>query len=218
MKKFVFNKSKELQKDIDEYLDTVEEALLIFERDINRYFDGHYDLFEENLEDILDIENKADNILKDIKYKLYTYMLIPEARGDVLSLLEDMDNEVDLCKKVLMQFSIEKPDIKDFVLAEFKDLANQSLSSSEELVKGVRTYFEEISMVNDYVNKVHFYEHEADKIEERIKRKVFSDDNDIEDFCKKVHLRHFSERIAYFSDLAEEISEKLSVAAIKRSI
>jgi len=128
-----------------------------------------------------------------------------------------MDNEVDLCKKVLMQFSIEKPEIREFVLAEFKDLAKQSLNSSEELVKGVRTYFEEISMVNDYVNKVHFYEHEADKIEERIKRKVFNTD-EIDDFCKKVHLRHFSERIAYFSDLAEEISEKLSVAAIKRSI
>ena len=217
MKKFVFNKSKELEKDIDEYLDTVEEALLIFKRDINRYYEGHFDLFEENLEDILKIENKADSLLKDIKYKLYTYMLIPEARGDVLTLLENMDNEVDLCKKVLMQFSIEKPEIKDFVLAEFKDLSKQSLNAAEEVVKGLRTYFEEISMVNDYVNKVHFYEHEADKIEERIKRKAF-DTDEIDDFCKRVHLRHFSERIAYFSDLAEEISEKLSVAAIKRSL
>lgn len=217
MKKFVFNKSKELEKDIDEYLDTVEEALLIFKRDINRYYEGHFDLFEENLEDILKIENRADSLLKDIKYKLYTYMLIPEARGDVLTLLENMDNEVDLCKKVLMQFSIEKPEIKDFVLAEFKDLSKQSLNAAEEVVKGLRTYFEEISMVNDYVNKVHFYEHEADKIEERIKRKAF-DTDEIDDFCKRVHLRHFSERIAYFSDLAEEISEKLSVAAIKRSL
>ncbi|MDZ7672000.1 MAG: DUF47 family protein [Halanaerobiales bacterium] len=217
MKKSIFNKSKELEKDINEYLDNVEEALLIFKRDINRYFDGHYDLFEESLDDILEIENKADKLLKDIKYKLYTYMLIPEARGDVLTLLETMDNEVDLCKKVLMQFSIEKPEIREFVLAEFKDLTKQSLSSAEEVVKGIRTYFEEISMVNDYVNKVNFYEHEADKIEERIKRKVFQTD-EIDEFSKRVHLRHFSERIAYFSDLAEEISEKLSVAAIKRSI
>ncbi|MGM0445553.1 MAG: DUF47 domain-containing protein [Bacillota bacterium] len=217
MRKSIFNKSKELEKDINEYLDNVEEALLIFKRDINRYFEGNYDLFEENLNDILEIENKADKLLKDIKYKLYTYMLIPEARGDVLSLLETMDNEVDLCKKVLMQFSIEKPEIRDFVLAEFKDLTKQSINSAEEVVKGIRTYFEEISMVNDYVNKVHFYEHEADKIEERIKRKVFNTD-EIDEFSKRVHLRHFSERIAYFSDLAEEISEKLSVAAIKRSI
>lgn len=217
MKKSIFNKSKELEKDINEYLDNVEEALLIFERDINRYFEGHFDLFEDSLKDILEVENKADKLLKDIKYKLYTYMLIPEARGDVLSLLETMDNEVDLCKKVLVQFSIEKPQIRDFVLAEFKDLTKQSLSSAKEVVKGLRTYFEEISMVNDYVNKVHFYEHEADKIEERIKRKVFQTD-EIDEFSKRVHLRHFSERIAYFSDLAEEISEKLSVAAIKRSI
>lgn len=217
MNGFVFNKSKELKKDIDEYLDTVEEALLIFKRDIERYYNKNYDLFEENLEDILDIENRADKILKDIKYKLYTYMLIPEARGDVLNLLENIDSEVDLCKKVLIQFSIEQPDIKEFILPEFKDLTKQSLNSAQEVVKALRTYFEEISMVNDYVNKVHFYEHEADKLEEKIKRKVFNS-GEIEDLCKKVHLRHFTERIAYFSDLAEEIGEVLSVAAIKRSI
>ena len=217
MKKFVFNKSQELQKDINEYLDTVEEGFLLFKRDINRYFNGHFDLFEDDLDDILDVENKADELLKDIKYKLYTYMLLPEARGDVLSLLENMDNEVDLCKKVLMQFSIEKPVIKDFVKNEFKDLAKQSLNSAEEVVKGMRAYFEEISMVSDYVNKVHFYEHEADKIEERIKRRVFNS-KEFEEFSKKVHLRHFAERLAYFSDLAEEISEQLSVAAIKRTV
>lgn len=217
MKKFVFNKSQELEKDINEYLDTVEEAFLLFKRDINRYFDGHIDLFEDNLDDILERENKADDLLKEIKYKLYTYMLLPEARGDVLTLLENMDNEVDLCKKVLMQFSIENPDIKDFVKTEFKDLAKQSLNASEEVVKGMRSYFQEISMVSDYVNKVHFYEHEADKIEERIKKKVFNSE-EFEEFSKKVHLRHFAERLAYFSDLAEEISEELSVAAIKRSV
>ncbi len=215
--KSIFGKSKELEKNIEEYLDIVEEALLIFERDINRYLEGQYDLFEENLDDILTVENNADDILREIKYKLYTYMLIPEARGDVLNIIESLDNEVDLCKKVLMQFSIEKPEIKDFIVADFKELTKQSLKSAEQLVRGIRTYFEEISMVNEYVNKVHFYEHEADKLEERIKRKVFSTDQ-IDDFCKKVHIRHFSERLAYFSDLAEEISEILSVASIKRSI
>jgi len=215
--KSIFGKSKELEKNIEEYLDIVEEALLIFERDINRYLEGQYDLFEENLDDILTVENNADDILKEIKYKLYTYMLIPEARGDVLNIIESLDNEVDLCKKVLMQFSIEKPEIKDFIVSDFKELTKQSLKSAEQLVRGIRTYFEEISMVNEYVNKVHFYEHEADKLEERIKRKVFSTDH-INDLCKKVHIRHFSERLAYFSDLAEEISEILSVASIKRSI
>jgi len=215
--KSIFGKSKELEKHIEEYLDIVEEALLIFERDISRYLEGQHDLFEENLDDILTVENNADDILREIKYKLYTYMLIPEARGDVLNIIESLDNEVDLCKKVLMQFSIEKPEIKDFIVADFKELTKQSIKSAEQLVRGIRTYFEEISMVNEYVNKVHFYEHEADKLEERIKRKVFSTDQ-IDDLCKKVHIRHFSERLAYFSDLAEEISEILSVASIKRSI
>ena len=62
-----------------------------------------------------------------------------------------------------------------------------------------------------------FWEHEADKIEERLKRKVFAR-QDIKEFSKKVHIRHFAERISLFADKAEEVSERLAVYAIKRSM
>jgi len=72
-------------------------------------------------------------------------------------------------------------------------------------------------MVSDYVNKVHFYEHEADDVEEHLKRRAFNSD-EIKRFSHKVHMRYFAEKIAAVSDVAESVAERLSVYAIKRRI
>ena len=87
----------------------------------------------------------------------------------------------------------------------------------EEVVKGVRSFFSEIAMVGDYVNKVHFYEHEADLIEEQIKRKAFKC-KEITKLSRKVHIRYFAERLSSIADMAEIVAERLSIYAIKRRI
>jgi len=212
----LFGRSKDLENEISKYLDVVNNAILIFKRDVDRYIKKNFKEFEANFSEIKSIENKADDYQKDIEYKLYKYMLIPEARGDVLSLLESIDNIVDLSKKIVFQFSIENPQIPESLEEPFLELTENSVLSADELIKSMRAYFENISMVDNYINKVHFYEHEADKIEESLKRRVFKLHEF--DLCRKVHLRYFSEKIASISDEAETIAEMISVAAIKRSI
>lgn len=217
MKKLFFKRTEELENDINKYLDIVEKSILIFNRDISNYVKKNWEEFEDCKHDIRDIENEADEYQKDIKYKLYKYMLIPESRGDVLTLLENIDNIVDMAKKILTQVAIEKPQIPEFLEKDFIEMTEITTKAIDALVRSLRSYFEQISMVNESVNKVHFYEHEVDKIEERLNRKIFSSEK-FENFCKKIHLRYFTEKIASLSDEAETISEKVSVAAIKRSI
>ncbi len=144
-------------------------------------------------------------------------MLIPESRGDVLGLLETLDDVIDICEKVLEQFSIEQPDIPNSLVDGFIELSELSSKAVEQLVKATRAFFKEIKMVNDYINKVHFYEHEADKVEEHIKRKAFRSD-EIQLFSKRVHMRYFIEKIASVSDVAETVAERLAVYAIKRKL
>lgn len=216
MKK-LFEKSKELEVKINQYLDIVNKSVLVFQRDVSRYIKKNFTEFEKNLNEIQELENGADDYQKDIKYKLYEYMLIPESRGDVLELLESIDNVVDLAKKVIIQLFIEKPDIPEMLEEDFLELTEQSVMAVDTLVKSMRAYFDEIVLVNNYVNKVHFYEHEADKVEERLLRKIFNSE-EINSLSQKIHLRDISERIALLSDEAETISEVISVATIKRSI
>jgi len=218
MPHMLFGRSKELEIKITEYLDLVNRGSLTFKRDLNRYIKKNFDLFEESLNDIKEIENDADEHQKDIKYKLYKYMLIPESRADVLTIIEEIDTITDLAKEVIFEISIEQPIIPDELETDFLELVENSTEAVDMLVKAIRAFFEEISQVNDYVNKVHFFEHQADKNEERLKRKIFSDQFEKIDIAHKIQLRYFIEEIAALSDQAETVSEDVSVAAIKRRI
>jgi len=217
LKNLFSNHAQELQNDINKYLEVVNNSNMVFKRSCKNYLKDNIESFEDSLDEINKLENSADDFQKDIKYKLYKYMLIPEARGDVLALLENIDNIVDHIKKLLVQFSIERPTIPDSLNEDVSELVDMVSDSVDVLIKCIRAYFKNISMVNEYANKVHFYEHEADKIEESVKRKVFEDSN-LEYFSQKTHLRYFVEQITEISDRAETISERASVAAIKRRI
>lgn len=214
---FPNNKTKQLEADIEGYLDRVSTSGMIFKEGVKAYIQGNKDKFDKNFSEITSLESEADTVRRDIKHKLYTYMLIPESRGDVLGLLENLDDIVDTCEKVLEQFSIETPNIREFLASDFIELAELSNSAVDEVVKGARAFFREITMVSNYVNKVHFYEHEADDVEEHLKRKAFNSP-EIKKFSEKVHMRYFAEKIATVSDVSEAVAERLAVYAIKRKI
>jgi len=216
MAKLFMNRTKQLEEEISEYLDLVSRSGLIFYEAIKSYILDDKDRFNEKFVTITEMESEADEKRRSIKHKLYTYMLIPESRGDVLGLLENMDGIVDCCEKTVERFSIECPEIPEFAQQQFLNLAKFSRKAVEEVVKASRSFFKEINLVEDFINKVHFYEHEADDVEEKLKRTVFQ--SDIKKFSRKVHLRYFAEKISTISDEAEEVAERLSVYAIKREI
>lgn len=215
--KLFLSKTKEVEGEIEKFLDNIQRAGLLFEQALKDYFNERMERFEDKYKEIDQLEHNSDEVRRNIKRKLYSYMLLPDSRGDVLGLIENLDNVIDLTKKVVSHFSIENPIIYPFLKDDFIELAETSVKSVCELISASRAFFCEFSKVNDYLIKVFFWEHEADKIEEQIKRKAFQSD-EIKEFSRKVHIRYFSERISGLADEAESVGERLSVYAIKRSI
>src|SRR6056297_1533443 len=123
---------------------------MVFHRDSLNFVKGNIEVFENSLDEISTLKNSADDYQKEIKYKLYKYMLIPEARGDVLSLLENIDNIVDHMKKLLVQLSMERPTIPDSLNEDVSELVDMVSGSVDVLIKCIRAYFKNISMVNEY--------------------------------------------------------------------
>ena len=211
------SKSKDLQNIINKYIDVVEKSALVFLEGIKSYIHWKTDRFEDYYKTMVDLENQADELRHDCKFKLYAYMLIPESRGDVLAVIETIDDVVDVCKKVMGQLSIEQPDIPEDLRPSYLELAELSTKTMLELIKATRAFFTEMKLVENYINKVHFYEHEADKLEEKIKRKIFNH-KEIAYLSVKMHLRYFVEEIVSPSDMAEMVAERLSVYVIKRRL
>jgi len=212
-----FKRVAMLEAEIEALLDEISQSGMIFVAAIKEYLQGDTEKFLGRLSKIMDLESDVDDKRREIRYKLYTQMLIPESRGDVLSLLENIDNVIDSIKDVLIQFDIEKPIIPDDLHKDFIDLAIASNEAVSYTVKASRSFFKEIHLINDYINKTYFYEHEADICESTIKRKVFSSDK-YGDLSHKMHIRDFAVHIASISDESEDVCERLSVAAIKRTI
>lgn len=217
MKKFFRSRASDIEEAIEDYLCSVTKAGLIFNEGIRDYFREKRGRLEDRRQEISLVEREADELLKKIKHDLYAYMLIPESRGDVFELLDDMDDIVDTEKQVLLQLSIENPQIPEFIKEDFLDMTQASISAVEELVRGVRAFFLETRMVADYTNKVLFFEKEADRLEETSKRKVFSSEEITRLSCK-IHIRHFIEKIALLSDKSEEIAKNLLIYTAKRDI
>ena len=213
----VFGKSKALIAEIDTYLQVIQKSGLLFYEAIQEYLAQKEELFENRAAEIRKAEHEADQLRRDIKHKLYSYLLIPESRGDVLALLETLDDVVDVADKIIQNFSIESPIIPEMLNEDFLLMAKYSVKSIEALVQACKAYFNNISAVNDHINTVFFFEHEVDVVEERIKRNVFKSE-EIEKFSRKVHVRYFAEKMALLSDAAENVCDRLSVFAIKREV
>jgi uncharacterized protein len=213
----ILNKKKQLINDIDNFWDTISTASLVFKAGANDFFDQQMERLQVRLKEIDKLENDADSLRRSIKFKVYSQMLIPESRGDVLGLLETSDSVIDRAKKVLYSLEIEKPMIPDCLITDFKELSDTAANGVDEMVKAARAFFTDTRIINDYINKVFYYEHEADKLEEQIKRKAFATD-EIDMLSRRVQLRYFAEKISAIADQAEAVCERLTIYTIKRSI
>ncbi len=209
----LFKKTKLLEAQIDEYLDCVVRGALLFRQGVKYYLENSMDDFEERLNDLDSLESHGDQLRRQIETSLYEHTLIPESRGDVLGLLESTDAVLNTMNETLMQFSVEIPELIPELHQMYIELAEVSTAAVEAMVLAIRAYFRDLNAVRDHINKVQFYENESDKIARKIKRIVFRKDLRL---SHKIHMRYFAYHIENIADEAEDVTDRLAIATIKR--
>lgn len=211
----LFRRTRALEAQIDQLLDAISEGCIVFEQGMADYLRPDPAQFEVRLLAIGEFEHKADGLRREIETRLYRESLIPEHRGDVLGLLENMDNVIDEAKKTLAQFAVERPEIPPDLAPDYLELARACVESAQHLVSAVRAFFRDITAVPDHIHKVYFYEREADRLADRLKRKIFAKEMEL---ARKIHLRYFCLHVETLSDRAEDVADRLSIYTIKRTI
>ncbi len=207
------NKSIDL---IDKFLDTIDQGALIFKEGVKNYLYGNRDSFVDNLKTLSSLETDADITRKKVENILYTQSLMPQLRGDIMRLLEELDNIIDLAKTNLFQFDVEVPNIPAELNQDLVKLTELSCSAIESVVPAARAYFRSPELVKEKIHRVYLYEKEADKLADSIKRRVFQE-LPIQKLSEKFHLRYFTLHIEKISDAAERVADVLSIMAIKRT-
>ncbi len=212
----LFGRTKALEDQIDEFLDKLSESAMLFGRAVQTYLRaGASPEFEEMLSHVNRLESAADGLRRGIETQLYAHTLIPESRGDVLGLLENLDSVLNLIEGALWGFSIETPDIPPELNADYEALTQEVGGAVDALVLASRAFFRNPEAVGDHMHKVMFYEKEADKVSTRLKRAIFASDLQL---SHKAHLRDFVEHIDNIADRSEDVGDRLAIYAIKRTV
>ena len=212
----LFRRTKALETEIDTFLDKLSESALLFKNAVQVYLaEGRTEEFEEILGHVNELESAADGLRRSIETQLYAHTLIPESRGDVLGLLENLDAVLNLLEGALWGFSIETPDIPPQFHRDYEALTEKSIRAVESIVLASRAFFRNPGAVTDHMHKVMFYEKEADKVSTKLKRAIFGSDLPL---SHKSHLRHFVEYIDTIADRSEDVADRLSIYTIKRTV
>lgn len=212
----VFNNSKKVIELIEKFLDAIDQGAIVFKRGVDNYLYGNLEAFDDNIITLSKLESDADMSRREIENRLYTHSLMPQLRGDILRLLEEMDDIIDIMKTNLYQFEVEIPNIPAELNQDLSKLTELSVSAVEAVIPAARSYFRTPDNVKDMLHRVYFYEKEADKLAASIKRKVFREMTDLK-LSEKFHLRYFTFHIEQVSDASEKVADMLAVMAIKRT-
>lgn len=212
----LFGKTKAMEAMIDNFLDKISEGGMRFEQGIASYVDGATaERLTDQAAQLRATEGDGHRLRLVIETDLYTEMLIPDFRADVLSLLEDLNYLLGLVEDIFLAITVEEPVIEDAFKADFKVLASAAVKTMESAILGARAFFRNISAVRDHLGKVSFHEEECDQCATRLKRDIFGSDLGLD---RKMHLRYFVDKIDQLADEAEDVGDWLAIYSIKRAL
>ena len=212
----ILKKRLDISKQFDVFLDKVSESGLLFKSGVDAYMSDNIESFEKKIEEIIEAEHDGDALRRDLEETLYVQTLIPESRGDVLELLENMDALLDRFKGALWKFNIERPQlIKEFD-DDFIELTSIVVEAVEAIVRSSRAFFKNVSSVADHLHKVPYWESQSDKIASKLQQTIFRRED--LSLSEKLQLQNFVRHIDKIADRAEDVSDKLRIFVIKRSL
>ena len=217
----MYGKVKALEGRIDEMLNTLSQAGIQFELLMRRYLThGADDDYLEQSRTLREMEQKGNNLGREIARSLYTEMLIPDSRGDVLSLLQYLDYLLDEYEHIATAISVERPHLDPGQVDEerralFLELVENCVKCVEAAVVTARAFFKDLRTVEDNAHKIGFFENEVDRIANRLKRDVFDSGLGLD---QKMQVRYFIDKLDDLADEAEEMGDEISIYTIKRSL
>jgi len=210
----IFKTSKSVALTIDDFFDKIDLGILNLKKGVNNYVNGNNEEFDLNLNTLTFLEKDADSIKRKIENEFYLHSLMPNYASDIISLLDNVDDIIDMSKDVLSQFDVEKPHLPEQITKDYLELVNLSVKSVENVIPAARIFFTSPVQVKDKIQKAIFYHRETKVLSNNIKRKIFQEFDTLK-LSEKIHLRYFTLHIEQISDAAKNVAQQLSSLVIK---
>ena len=168
---------------LQEHAEKVKECAWAFQQAIECHISEKCITFEEFRHDVIKMESEADTIKRSIRGHLPKGTLMPVDKFQLFRYLREQDRVLDAVEDALDWLSYRsEPGIPKGLQKEFFLLVDATIDPIEELtimVSEARKYFKSFSekqrtRVKDIIRNLRQQEHEADKVEAMLKKKILN--------------------------------------------
>jgi len=160
-------------------------------------------------------ESQADDVREEIKTMMYDKVLLPESRGDIMRLLDGMDNIPRYMEIVLNMIKTQKLAIPDFLVPDIRELVNASLEAVNLMRSQVEDLFRRKGRIKELVSVIDQKESQCDRIERRLISAIF--DSDLDGFWK-LQLKELVIYLGEISDHVDILSKQINIMNLKRRV
>ncbi len=183
--------------EIQEHAEKVRECAWIFQQAFECYMNPHCESFEEHMAEVIRIENEADVVKLRIGSHMPLDILMPVGKVVLLEYVQMQDSTLDAVVQSLAWLSYRKQALIPFELHEdFLLLVDAVMDPFEEITRMIteaRRYCKRFSeacwtRIDGIVQNIRRQHHDAEAIEEKIKRKAFDSVSDTMALYHVVHL------------------------------
>lgn len=211
-----WNKQREIEGLLARYREKAAECVEGFRRSIETYCaTSDLDKLNEDVRRVHRAESQADDIRREIEVTMYSKALFPESRGDVLSLLEAMDqvpNQAETAGRMIVNQFIRIP---EELHPRLRELIEVCMKCVGELFDASAKVFTDFANAAATVGKVDELESEADAIEAALIRQIFSGDLGA---LEKILLRDLVSTTSDICNRAEKAADVIRIIVAKRMV
>jgi len=215
--KFFWGKGKKVEEEIYKFLEIVTEAKDKAHKAFLDYLKKNdIKILKKKANEVHFFEARADDIRREVEHHLYGKALLPEFRGNILSLMEAVDKLPNKCESILYMISLQNLKIPKKYVEDFQKLIKVNTEAVDASVKLIRTLFQNPSGVQAIVDEIDKLESASDKIERKMIENLFKQKKGNK--CEKLLLKELILEIGSISDYAENIGDIVTIINIKMKV
>lgn len=212
----IFKKEHEVADLALEYLETATQCVESGKESVLAYLGGEMDAASTSQKAAAEQESAADAERRAIGDRLFSGAYLPLIRGDIFSTIEQLDKVPNAAESCSRFFLGEKPVVPAMLHQQFLDITDLSFRAMVPLRKAVKAFFKpkgDIEKIRAKTQEIGVLESRVDEMEWQLTTTIF--ENSEIDLCQKQHLKAALHHIVHISDVAENVADRLELAAMK---
>jgi len=216
MFKFLFKKENLVESLIYKYLENFQLTQKNFTKAISSCAsDYNCEAFDFLFNQTHKYESKADDIIDEVNNLMYGKVLMPESRGDIMTLLHALDKVPHYFESVLFIIKYQRLVIPEALTMDIQELLRISIESCRLLSKQVILFLKKENGIRALVSTIDTNESHCDHIERNIITKIFK--SDIDPFLK-LQLKELVIKMGDISDQTDRVSKMINILSMKRRV